>query len=263
MKLRILLIAFLSIAILVVIVWFVYSRYFSTNYTYAKPAQAAFVMSFDDQYIADWHAQRALFLKYNVRATFFITNPDSLTTIEVDMLRTLVNDGHEIASHGAKHVNAVNYVNENGIDTYVKQEIVPSIKSLQKLGFTPVTFAYPYGANNKTIDRELLKYFYLLRGDSWKMQGKEINQLDKIFYSYDGRRVINGLGIDSNSEVTLNDLESGFQRANSNKETIVLYGHNISSTEEGYTITPQKLEAIFKLAQKYKLKSLSFKEIVI
>jgi peptidoglycan-N-acetylglucosamine deacetylase len=262
-KVKSIVLVFIAIFVLTAITWFTYNRYLSTNYKYAKPAQAAFVISFDDQYVAAWYAQRALFLKYNVRATFFITNPDSLTTIEVEMLRKLANDGHEIASHGARHVNAINSVEENSLEAYVQQEIVPSIKSLQELGFSPVTFAYPYGANSKTIDHELLKYFYLLRGDSWKVHGKDINELDKIYYSYNGRRVINGLGIDKNSGVTLQDLEEGFKRANKEEEAIVLYAHNISSEAEGYAITPQSLEAIFKLAQKHKLKSLSFKELII
>ncbi len=243
--------------------WAIYTSFFKTNYKFTKPAQAAFVISFDDQYVADWYAQRELFSRYNVRATFFITNTDSLTSTEVGMLKTLANDGHEIASHGAKHVNATNYVEENGLDAYIQHEVVSSINTLQELGFAPVTFAYPYGANSRTIDQELLKYFYLLRGDSWKVQGKDINELDKIFYSYDGKRVLNGLGIDYGSGVTIQDIEKAFSRASKQKEAVILYAHAINNNADTYSISPAMLEAIFKAAQKHKLVSQNFKTIVL
>ncbi|NEM98620.1 polysaccharide deacetylase family protein [Pontibacter burrus] len=262
MKAKYLLLFLLTVVVLAA-AWVGYTKYFNSAYKYAKPAQAAFVISFDDQYVAEWYAQRALFAKYNVEATFFITNPDSLTSDEVEMLKALERDGHEIASHGAKHVNALNYTEEHGLEAYIQNEIIPSVKSLQKLGFTPVTFAYPYGANSRTIDHELLKYFYLLRGDSWKVKGKTVDELDKIFYRYDGRRVINGLGIDHGSGVTLEDIEQAFKRAAEHKQAIKLYAHAINNSKATYSISPEMLEKIFKAAQKYQLTSVTFKGLIL
>lgn len=253
----------LVVVVLAVASWIGYTRYFSSAYRYAKPAQSAFVISFDDQYVTEWYAQRALFGRYNVQATFFITNPDSLTSAEVEMLKALESDGHEIASHGAKHVNALNYTEEHGLEAYIQNEIIPSVKSLQKLGFTPVTFAYPYGANSRTIDHELLKYFYLLRGDSWKVKGKTVDELDKIFYSYDGRRVINGLGIDHGSGVTLEDIEQAFSRAANQKQAVSLYAHALNNSKDTYSISPEMLEKVFIAARKYQLTSFTFKGLML
>lgn len=146
---------------------------------------------------------------------------------------------------------------------YVEQDIIPSIKTLQSQGFSPVTFAYPYGARSRELDRELSKYFYLLRGDSWKDAGKGIDELDRIYYTFSGRRVIHALGIDANSGVSLQDLEAGFARASRNKEAINIYAHNISEDSAGYSISPHTLEKIFKLAKQYQLQSLTFRDLVL
>ncbi|GGG29108.1 hypothetical protein GCM10011323_35660 [Pontibacter amylolyticus] len=179
------------------------------------------------------------------------------------MLQELAADGHEIASHGFLHENSSKFIKEHGMAAYVAREITPAIQAMQSIGFTPSTFAYPYGARSLTSDRELTKYFHLLRGDSWKVAGKGIDEVDRIFYQYDGSRLVHGLGIDSNSGVTLQDLEAGFKRAAQNKEAILIYAHNISEDTTGYSLSPQTLEAVFQLAQKHKLTSFTFRELIL
>lgn len=232
-------------------------------YTYTKPRQAAFVLSFDDQNVADWYAARGLFRKYNVKATFFITFPDSLNPVQVRMLHKLAADGHEIASHGYKHVNAISYTKKHGTAAYTRDEIIPAIKAMQEKGFPPATFAYPYGANNRLIDLELKKYFYLLRGDSWEVKGKGIDELNRIFHTYEGARIVNGLGIDHGSGITVEELGEGFARAARNKEAIVIYAHAINNSASEYSISPARLEAIFKAARAHKLVSFSFRDLVL
>ncbi|MCP2042059.1 polysaccharide deacetylase family protein [Pontibacter sp. HSC-36F09] len=233
------------------------------TYTYNRPAQPAFVISFDDKYVSEWHAQRELFKRYKVKATFFITMPQQLSQSEIEMLQELAADGHEIASHGYLHENSSKFIKEHGIATYVAHEITPAIQAMQVIGFSPSTFAYPYGVRSLKLDQELTKYFHLLRGDSWKVTGKGIEEQDRIFYKYDGSRLVHGLGIDNNSGVTLQDMEAGFKRAYHNKEAIIIYAHNISEDTTGYSISPQTLEAVFQLAQKHKLSSLTFRELVL
>lgn len=252
----------LALALAAAAGWTVYYL-FKPNYAYSRPARSAFVISFDDKYVSEWYTHRELFKKYDVKATFFITMPHELSQSEIDMLQVLAADGHEMASHGYLHENSSKFIKENGVAAYVAHEITPAIKAMQAVGFTPSTFAYPYGARSLTIDRELTKYFHLLRGDSWKVAGKGIDELDKIFYKYDGSRLVHGLGIDSKSGVTLQDLEAGFNRAAQKKEAILIYAHNISDDTTGYSISPRTLEAIFQLAQKYKLSSFTFRELAL
>ncbi len=242
---------------------FYYLHYLKPAFVNKGAAQAALVISFDDQNVSEWYEQRLLFKEYGVRATFFITEPDSLNNLEVEMLKTLVADGHEIGSHGAHHLNSLNYIKEHSLAEYVDYEVVPSIKALSEKGFVPVTFAYPYGANSDYIDHELLKYFYLLRGDSWKVKNKEIDELDKIFYSYDGRRVINGLGIDHGSGVSLDDIKQAFKRAAERNEAVVLYAHAINNSKSTYSVTPDMLEEIFKISRHHQLASYTFKDLAL
>jgi peptidoglycan-N-acetylglucosamine deacetylase len=254
--------AFLVLAFATASSWAVYSL-FKPTYTYSQPAHPAFVISFDDKYVSEWHAHKDVFKKYRVKATFFITMPHQLSQSEIEMLQDLAAEGHEIASHGYLHENSSKFIKEHGIAAYVAHDITPAIKTMQTIGFTPSTFAYPYGARSLKLDYELTKYFHLLRGDSWKVAGKGIDELDRIFYQYDGSRLVHGLGIDSNSGVTLQDLEAGFQRAAQNKEAILIYAHNISEDTTGYSISPKMLESVFRLAQEYELSSLTFRELIL
>ncbi len=254
--------ALLALFLAAVSSWVVYS-WFKPAYTYSRPAQPAFVISFDDKYISEWHAHKELFRKYKVKATFFITVPHKLSQLEIEMLRELAADGHEVASHGYLHENSSKFIKEHGVTKYIADEVIPAISAMQALGFPPSTFAYPYGARSLTIDQELTKYFHLLRGDSWKVAGKGIDEIDRIFYQYNGSRLVHGLGIDSNSGVTVQDLEAGFKRAAQKKEAILIYAHNISEDTTDYSISPQTLEAIFKLAQQHNLSSLTFRELVL
>lgn len=253
----------LAIVAVVILAGFTALRYRNTDYAYHKAPTASFVISFDDRNITDWYQARELFKKYNVHATFFLTQPDSLLPKELHMLKELEADGHEIACHGYTHSNSLTYTKEHGIASYMAHEIIPAIKEMHNRGLAPVTFAYPYGANSSVTDRELLKYFYLLRGDSWKVEGKGIDELDRIYYAFDGNRVVNGLGIDSGSGINLTDLEDGFSRASRNKEAIILYAHSINNSNEHYSISPQALEIIFQSARKHKLTSLTFKSLVL
>jgi peptidoglycan-N-acetylglucosamine deacetylase len=43
-----------------------------------KPGAGGIALSFDDHFIKEWYELRPLFQKYNAKATFFITCPDSL-----------------------------------------------------------------------------------------------------------------------------------------------------------------------------------------
>ena len=51
----------------------------------------------------------------------------------------------------------------NTIANYIESEIIPEIDSMKSYGFEPITFAYPYGANNGKLDSTLLNHFVLLR----------------------------------------------------------------------------------------------------
>ena len=83
-----------------------------------------------------------------------------------------------------------------------------------------------------------------------------------IFIKHPLRRIVSGIGIDYGYKMTEQNLETGFRRAQSNNEIIVLYAHRISNDTitSNYTIQPEFLEKVILLSKKYKLKSNRMKD---
>ena len=69
--------------------------------------QGGIAISFDDRFVKQWYQLRPLLKRYNVKCTFYITQPDSLSDEEVKMLHQLQKEGHEIGCHGAMHVRSM------------------------------------------------------------------------------------------------------------------------------------------------------------
>ena len=63
----------------------------------------------------------------------FIDNYHQLSTDELNMLRVLNRDGHEIASHGLNHLNALEFIDSNSLEAYLVEEINPSINIMGKI----------------------------------------------------------------------------------------------------------------------------------
>lgn len=137
---------------------------------HGSPLGAGVALTFDDAHIDEWHEQRALFAAYGARVTFFVTRIHRLSTARLDKLHELGADGHAIESHGLNHVHAPEYVEEYGLRAYVDDEILPSLAVMRREGFTPTTFAYPYGARTSEIDRAVLKHVALVRSISWTIR---------------------------------------------------------------------------------------------
>jgi peptidoglycan/xylan/chitin deacetylase (PgdA/CDA1 family) len=116
------------------------------HYQYRKPAQSAICLSFDDYPVDKWFELRELFLKYDAHVTFFVARFDTLTPNQIEKLRILQSDGHEIGFHGAKHLLSEYYIKDHSLDEYVQNEIIAGINKMNASGFYPTSFAYPYSA---------------------------------------------------------------------------------------------------------------------
>ncbi len=113
-------------------------------------------LSFDDEAIDAWYAARDLFKKWNAHVTFFVAGYGSWTGEQRAKLAALAADGHDVQPHGMYHLNAVDYVAEHGIDSYLQREVLPSIEQLRVDGYPITTFAFPYGATNDEINEAVL-----------------------------------------------------------------------------------------------------------
>lgn len=112
--------------------------------------QAAVAFGFDDDGVETWTSIRPLLEKHHVRATFFVTRFDTFTADQKAQLAVLAADGHAIESHTLHHLEAAKY--EAGAQAYYDQEVAPEIELLRAGGYTPESFAYPYGSRTEATD---------------------------------------------------------------------------------------------------------------
>lgn len=130
------------------------------------PPRGAICLSFDDTEVDAWYALRDLLAAHHAHVTFFVTEYASFTEDARAKLHQLYEDGNSIEAHGVDHENAVEYVTAHGIDAYIADEVQPSFDVLAADGFTPVAFAYPYGAHGEAIDEALARRYPLVRAIS-------------------------------------------------------------------------------------------------
>jgi hypothetical protein len=225
--------------------------------------QGGINISFDDRSVAEWFELKDVLLKYEVRATFFVTQFDSLHFAEIEMLKKLQADGHEIASHGALHVNSESYIKENSYNEYLENEINASILAMKKCGFHPQSFAYPFGSKYWFTDFLLLKKFKVVRGVE-PLKSADVEFAEKIFYKFNNKGTISALSIDKNAGLDSAMVRNLLQRADRNKEVVSLYGHVPATrrTDSGYTFDIQFLEFIFSEARRCNLKFYTASQLI-
>jgi peptidoglycan/xylan/chitin deacetylase (PgdA/CDA1 family) len=127
------------------------------------PHGSGLMLSFDDASVDDWFALRDVFDAHATRATFFVSNFGELTLDQRAKLHVLADEGHAIEAHGMGHRDAPTYADAHGVTRYLADEIDPLLDAMLADGFTPTTFAYPYGARTKQLDDALLERFRLIR----------------------------------------------------------------------------------------------------
>jgi peptidoglycan-N-acetylglucosamine deacetylase len=246
---------------------------FITNCEQKKATQqGGIAISFDDRFVYNWYQLRPLFKKYNAKITFYITQPDSLSDKEVNMLHELQKEGHEIGCHSMRHERVANYLQEHSLTEYMENEIFNALRTMKKQGFTPKTFAHPGGSQTWRSDHELLKYFTLLRDVSmktrklWKFKYiQEVENMDEIYYQHNNTQRVNALLIDTSANLTINDIKKGLQRAKKEGSVIMLFGHKplnkITKKSNEYGFDIQFLEQILSESAKLNLKSFTMQQL--
>lgn len=223
-------------------------------------------LSFDDRYIDEWFQLRKLFNSFEVKVTFFITQPDSLNDQEISKLQILEMDGHEIGFHGAMHVLSESYIKEHSYSEYLDKEIIQGIKTMKSLGFDCKSFAYPYGAKYWFTDFILLRKFEFLRSVAPLNKEKDLTKIDEIFYSFNNQRTFSAIGIDMNSGVNTSMIDKALKRAKDNREVLMLYAHKPLTSDEdigGYSFKIDSLYRLFTIAKENRIKFVTMKELKI
>ena len=147
---------------------------FFTYADFADPSttpRAGIALSFDDTSVDAWYAQRALFQQYGAHVTFFVSRYRDLGPDQVNELQELAADGHAIEAHSVQHLSGPDDVEQNGIASYMNDEIVPSVEALQQDGYSVNAFAYPFGLRTSETDRAIEKHVAVLRSSVFTHPG--------------------------------------------------------------------------------------------
>jgi peptidoglycan/xylan/chitin deacetylase (PgdA/CDA1 family) len=128
------------------------------------PPHAGLALAFDDNTPDQWMFARDTLNKHGAHVTFFVSNWADMTPLGRQELEILHGDGHDVEPHSVHHLNAPQFVQQNGIDAYISQEVLPSFQVLIDAGYPPpVAYAYPGGAHTPEIDDAVLQHVWSVR----------------------------------------------------------------------------------------------------
>lgn len=123
----------------------------------ATATRGGLALAIDDNAIDDWYALRPLFAQYNAHITFFVSRWDQQAQPQIDELMQLAADGHELEPHTVNHLHTIAYIRDHGLDTWLADEVDPSIEVMRQHGLSPAFFAYPFGERTDATDEALLQ----------------------------------------------------------------------------------------------------------
>ena len=214
------------------------------------------VLTFDDDRVNNWFAYLPLLDSLGAKVTFYICRYNRFTNEQKQKLQIIQSHGHEIAFHSTNHYNMEQYVykQKHTMEELIRNEVECGLKMMNKDGFYPTTFAYPYGAHNGVIDKALMRYFKSVRA----LNGTQ--DFAKSLVATEKNDILYGLGIDKSSSRSDADIISVLQSAKNNNTCAVLVAHDINSSNK-YSVTLQRLKQIFAFAKANNLKYYTASEI--
>ncbi len=127
------------------------------------PPRAGVVFAFDDDGVESWTSVRPLLDRHRATVTLFVTRYDLFTPDQRSQLHKLENDGHVVEAHSMRHLEAAVYAAEHGAQAYLDDEVLPGFAALRADGFTPESFAYPYGSRTPETDALIAPHVRYLR----------------------------------------------------------------------------------------------------
>lgn len=241
--------------ILVPILFFFNQSCNKNDITLDSNTRGGIALTFDDNYIDNWYLNLDLFDSLGVKATFYISNYNKLSAAQKTKLKEIRDHGHEIAFHSTNHVDFLKCVDSTNVERLVKEEIVRGLHLMNGDGFSPTTFAYPYGRHNDFLDKLLLKRFKSVRA----LNGTQ--DLSRSLVPLQNNKVLFGLGIDEPSNRNLSKIEGLLYLAQQTNRCAVLLVHNVERHDMKMQIPLWKLRQILIRAKSLNLKFCTVSEI--
>ncbi len=224
-----------------------------------------YCLTFDDHYITQWGSIKSLLDSNNVHATFFITNPSELSIEEIKILDELQKSGNEIGCHSLRHLNAIEYLKNHSVQEYIDAEIMPALKIFSNYGIYPTSFAFPQGLTADSLNAVMLTHFKILRTVAEQQRYGFVDKVDtieSIFYKFAGERVIAGLGIDKNFNISIEQIRGAFNRTMNKNEIVIFYAHcPVEKVTAAYQTEKNYLRELIKAAKSLGLKSYKLSDL--
>ncbi|MDY9925890.1 PGF-pre-PGF domain-containing protein [Methanosarcina sp.] len=187
----------------------------------------------------------SIFQQYDATCTMNINKVSHRPQAVINELNELHSAGWEIAGHGYNHVNSVQFLNNNTSAAWLDQEIFPNIVEITRYGYPSYTLAYPYSARNPTTDAILAPYFRTLRTGVPSIINNNVNETTLAYYDWDNARLLYGVEIDDQRNISLQSIEYGIDYAIRTGNVLVLYGHTITPVVTGpYQTSTSRLDSI-------------------
>ncbi len=223
--------------------------------------QGAIVLTLDDGYIRNWYDNRRWLDSLGLKTTIYLTEADPLSVADWQLVDSLRAAGVEIEAHGARHLNAVDYLADHDTSSWQAMELDPHLKSLSGHGIKPLSFAWPYGALAPELIPMLGRYFQLIRGCCHPKRVKA-GRFDDALYQYDGARSVNALCLD-NDLFDSASVKKALEIAARDQVAVVFYGHELINDGQARTKTNKAtLVWLARWQRYYALRSLQIRDLV-
>lgn len=207
-------------------------------------------LTFDDRFVANWLAARAILRDFGARVTFCVYGIEELTSEQVDGLFALQADGHEIAHHSRTHPKLKQYLREFTLEKWLDEEIDSEIEARRRLGFPSQSFAPPHHVLTPDVVTACRERFDVIRGARPLRGALEQIQTRAFQWLGDERVAHNAGSIDCQNE---NFVSWEFHLAildylHEHKSVGVFTGHNIRGMvrRPGFYLTQADLIRILR-----------------
>ena len=218
--------------------------------------QAGIAITFDDDRVDNWYQYLSFLDSANVKATFYICKYNRFTADQKQKLAIIQSHGHEIAFHSTNHYNMLDYVYKykHTVDELMRNEVAEGLKLMNRDGFYPISFAYPYGAHNAIYDKMLMRYFKSVRA----LNGT--NDFTKSLAPTEKNQLLYGLGIDKSSKRADETVLQVIKSASENNNCAVFVAHSINTSFK-LSVTRERLVKMFNYVNQLGLKYYTISEI--
>ena len=198
------------------------------------------LLSFDDNFFAEWERYFDLFDRYNAQVTFFVQGTYSSFTDKA------IKRGHDVGYHSLQHSD----LSKVSRQTFYTEAISPAA-GFRNAGAPLVSFAYPFGFYEPWMHEELLKTYRILRGfnTSFQAYSKTAIMRDSFIFSKSIDNVLFKRDDDFN---TMIDIMLRTVKFIGGGLILPITTHNISDTDD-WGIKPQRLEYILQTARDLQL----------